>query len=51
MQKEELKNICPAESKRAWATPQLRVLPVPTNTQGGFYELSHQDHGVFYRLS
>ncbi len=39
------------EGREVWETPQLRVLPVPTATQGGFYNLHDQDDGLFYRLS
>jgi hypothetical protein len=48
---EEIVTVSPAETKEPWETPQLRVLPVPTKTQGGFYNLNDADDGVFYRVS
>ena len=39
-----------AAPKETWETPQLRILPVPTKTQSGFFRKANREDD-FYRLS
>lgn len=38
------------ETRKPWKTPELRILPVPTKTQGGIGNRNNQDD-VFYKKS
>ena len=37
-------------SRKPWKTPELRILPVPTKTQGGAGDVDNQDD-IFYKKS
>jgi len=37
-------------TRKTWKTPELRILPVPTKTQGGQGARNDQDD-IFYRRS
>jgi hypothetical protein len=37
-------------TRKPWKTPELRILPVPTKTQGGTGNRNDQDD-IFYRTS
>ena len=53
MEKNIIKNDTPDNSfenskeLKNWKTPELKVLPVPTKTQGGAFNINDQDD-VFY---
>jgi hypothetical protein len=38
----------PNKPRKVWKTPELRILPVPTRTQGGGGDVDDQDD-IFYR--
>lgn len=39
-----------ANTLKMWKTPELRILPVPTKTQGGAFNKNDQDD-IFYKKS
>jgi hypothetical protein len=40
-----------ADSRKPWAAPYLKILPVPGTTRGGAGKKADQDDGVFYKIS
>ena len=40
----------PVDIRKPWATPNLKILPVPANTRGGMFAKNDQDD-AFYKLT